>query len=392
MNKYFFPLLLSCLHLYCYAESDSSHIKQILHTICATHQLVTEYTYTTHKDIRYHEENYFHNSTSETYVKKNSNALLGYNWQGQNENYLDIFNGEWLYSIDTLTKVFKKERITSFERISSSTFVNNSKEMVSSFLCQLLKNKSVVYGLGDTVINGKSYNYISFLKEFHYYDGKQNFKKHTVQGLRHRHFVLYNNENFQLRGFIIQYLRGIDERDFVMNLYSEMDYNTQDPGNWTINEVENLYQHDLEPEKTPMISIGQPLPSFSLLSFTPHKSDTLHWGTILGKVVLIEFWFKACGPCMQAMPHLNEIKSKFKDKPFQLMSINVEDSVSDIEFFYNKYKPPFPMLYNGKNFFKSLGFLGCPTSVLIDKDGVIIEIFHGFKKEKIENEIEKLLN
>ena len=39
------------------------------------------------------------------------------------------------------------------------------------------------------------------------------------------------------------------------------------------------------------------------------------WEALEGKVVVLEFWATWCGPCVAAIPHLNELSDKYKDKP-----------------------------------------------------------------------------
>jgi thiol-disulfide isomerase/thioredoxin len=64
--------------------------------------------------------------------------------------------------------------------------------------------------------------------------------------------------------------------------------------------------------------IDQPLPYFSDTSLTgkvwnPEK--------LKGKVVLVNFWFIGCMPCMKEIKHFNQLHNSFKDKEFILLSI-----------------------------------------------------------------------
>src|SRR5215470_13148870 len=49
------------------------------------------------------------------------------------------------------------------------------------------------------------------------------------------------------------------------------------------------------------------------------------WASLRGNVVVLEFWATWCGPCIAAIPHLNEVADHFKGKPIQFIAITDED-------------------------------------------------------------------
>ena len=46
------------------------------------------------------------------------------------------------------------------------------------------------------------------------------------------------------------------------------------------------------------------------------------WEKLRGKVVVLEFWNTACSPCVQAIPHLNELVEQFNPKPVVFLSLS----------------------------------------------------------------------
>jgi thiol-disulfide isomerase/thioredoxin len=59
-----------------------------------------------------------------------------------------------------------------------------------------------------------------------------------------------------------------------------------------------------------------------------------------GRVYVIEFWATTCGPCVQSMPHLAELQTKFADKGLQIVSISNEPLKAVTSFLQNRIRLP----------------------------------------------------
>jgi len=46
--------------------------------------------------------------------------------------------------------------------------------------------------------------------------------------------------------------------------------------------------------------------------------------SLAGKVVLIDFWATWCGPCREALPHIQKIARKFDGQPLVVLSISLD--------------------------------------------------------------------
>ncbi len=88
-----------------------------------------------------------------------------------------------------------------------------------------------------------------------------------------------------------------------------------------------------------------------------------------GKFVLIDFWATWCGPCLKAIPELNEFHKKFKDK---LVVIGISDEpvekVEELDSPKIKYFSAVDTKATTKN---ALGVKGIPHVIVIDPSGVI---------------------
>ena len=100
------------------------------------------------------------------------------------------------------------------------------------------------------------------------------------------------------------------------------------------------------------------------------------WASLKGKVVVLEFWATWCGPCVAAIPHLNELADQFKDKPVQFIAISDEDEKVIAPFLKRKPIHAWVGLDADKAMFKEYHITGIPHTVVVDKKGKIAAITH----------------
>jgi thiol-disulfide isomerase/thioredoxin len=43
-----------------------------------------------------------------------------------------------------------------------------------------------------------------------------------------------------------------------------------------------------------------------------------------GKVVIVDFWFNACGPCLEELPKLVALQNKYRDQGLIAMTVNID--------------------------------------------------------------------
>ena len=67
-----------------------------------------------------------------------------------------------------------------------------------------------------------------------------------------------------------------------------------------------------------------------------------------GKLIYLDFWASWCGPCRKSLPVLNEIRSQYADKGFEVLAINVDENLADALKFLEKYPVDYPILLDPK--------------------------------------------
>ena len=179
--------------------------------------------------------------------------------------------------------------------------------------------------------------------------------------------------------------------DFIAANFLNIDTDPKAPEelSWFYSTYTGEYQ--LPKPKQPLVNLAVQLEDWILPSYTPGTTDSISLYQYRGKVVLLDFWIKTCGPCLASFPYLNELQQKFGSDKFQLLSINTEDPKEDIAFFYKKNRPVYKMLFDGERLAERCGVFAFPTAIVLDQTGTIIYA-GGFDKMAIEKLIQEKLH
>jgi len=137
--------------------------------------------------------------------------------------------------------------------------------------------------------------------------------------------------------------------------------------------------------------IDKPIKSFKLndLNNKLWNSDELK-----GKIVVMNFWFTACKPCILEMPHLNKLVEENKNKAVVFIAPAPENEMQ-IQKFLKKYAFDYNIIPSSLDYITELSIENFPTHLIIDKEGIIRQVFIGYAddiQEKLQLEIDKLIN
>lgn len=92
------------------------------------------------------------------------------------------------------------------------------------------------------------------------------------------------------------------------------------------------------------------------------------------RVVITDFWFIGCVPCMEKIPYMEELTVSYKDDPrvtFVTVALGKYNTLSQIRQFVKKHKFKIKVLYDKDNkAADSLGFAGAPFEVILNNNSV----------------------
>jgi thiol-disulfide isomerase/thioredoxin len=97
-----------------------------------------------------------------------------------------------------------------------------------------------------------------------------------------------------------------------------------------------------------------------------------------GRVTLVNFWASWCEPCRAEFPHMAELYRETSRKNFDIAAISDDVSESQMRAFVKEFRPPFPILIGHGRMKAAYHFRGLPYSVLLDRQGRVIERIFGF--------------
>jgi len=137
---------------------------------------------------------------------------------------------------------------------------------------------------------------------------------------------------------------------------------------------------------------GQAAPDFALKS---SSGENLRLSEYRGDVVMVNFWATWCGPCRQEMPLLDELYSRYERVGFSLLGVNIDDDSRKAMNMVSELGVSFPVLFDARKEVSKLYEVNAmPVTVLIDREGTVRYVHHGYKpgyEDKYLDQIRSLL-
>ncbi len=110
------------------------------------------------------------------------------------------------------------------------------------------------------------------------------------------------------------------------------------------------------------------------------------------KILLIKFTGIGCGPCHASIPFLKELVSEFKNKDFELVSLETWSSnISALKRYGNKNELNYKFLLSTKDITKSYQVQSVPLFLLLDENRVIKRVFDGYGKGTTDKQIREAI-
>jgi peroxiredoxin len=123
------------------------------------------------------------------------------------------------------------------------------------------------------------------------------------------------------------------------------------------------------------------------VSWTAKDADggTISSKELLGKVVVLNFWYAQCGPCIAEAPRLQKLSTAFAGQAVQFVGVNVRDGADQAKAFEATHQVTYPTTIeqSGNGAPITVAFTGkvstntTPTTLVVDKEGRVAARFSG---------------
>ncbi|OIQ30439.1 MAG: hypothetical protein BM564_03470 [Bacteroidetes bacterium MedPE-SWsnd-G2] len=128
----------------------------------------------------------------------------------------------------------------------------------------------------------------------------------------------------------------------------------------------------------------------SPLVLTDLEGNSYNTKDLEGKVIVFNFWFTQCKPCVAEFPDLNKLKAKFKDKDVVFFGVTFNSKDALIPFFEN-HKFDYTIIPNGNFINDTFKIPYYPYHIIIDKTGTI-EYFNSVLVLNVFKSLERKIN
>lgn len=141
------------------------------------------------------------------------------------------------------------------------------------------------------------------------------------------------------------------------------------------------------------VAAAKKMPSFVLDDVV--TGDSIDSKQFSGKTLLVTFFATWCPPCMQEVPDLIELQTKYASKGFSVVGLSVDQGGAGVvRKLVEKRSINYPVLLaNGRIARDFGGVVGIPTSFLVNSKGTVVKKYPGYVPHVLlENDIKRIMN
>lgn len=234
---------------------------------------------------------------------------------------------------------------------ATALFVDSTPEQKSilGYDCHLIKAKWADFEVDAWVYKDTKYGFVPYLKR---------------PGIALEYII--RSEGFFERKYVAEHIQplGKDSKEMPpIEAYESM----------TMDQLNARLVERLKPELTHAPSFehkdleGKPIS----IDGTPNQ------------LLVINFWYTQCPPCIKEIPSLNQIKGKFADKAVDFWAITFDDTAL-VQSFLKNHPFDYRIVPEAISVITEFGINVYPSSLVIDQQGKIVKTYMGGDENTLE--------
>jgi len=127
------------------------------------------------------------------------------------------------------------------------------------------------------------------------------------------------------------------------------------------------------------------------LTLTDIKGEVHSLETLKDKIIVVDFWFINCGPCIKEIPDLNKLKAEFEMDEVEWFAVTY-DPKEKVERFLERLKFDYTIVPDSKHLTDRFDIRFYPTTLIIDENRKIVYTGKFGTMNGRVNEIREALN
>jgi thiol-disulfide isomerase/thioredoxin len=117
------------------------------------------------------------------------------------------------------------------------------------------------------------------------------------------------------------------------------------------------------------VATGQPAPGITVDEWIDNPN--YQFRNFEGKVIVLDFWFLNCAPCIYTIPHLNALSRQYSKEEVVFLAVTFNKAESVSKYLWKKALLANVGTDTTRQLISRFGVVGYPTTFLIDQMGII---------------------